>query len=143
MALIGLALVMLLVLRQSAAMWVFLLPGGLLLLVGTRPAGLPVEAIVVDDFGLSDRTMDLGPIPWDQVIGAEVRHLRRFPVVALRLTDDAAWLSRMPERHRKLVALGADQLGLPPVFLYAVGLDHPPEAIVAAVNQRARGVARD
>lgn len=136
------AFVVLVLLHQPAAMWVFLLPGGLLLLLGTRPAVTPVEAIVVDDLGLSDRTMDVGPIPWDQVIGAEVRLIRRFPVVALQLTDEAAWLSRMPERHRKLVALGASELGVPPVFFYAVGLDHSPEEIVAAINQRARGAGR-
>ena len=73
------------------------------------------------------------------MIRADARQLRRFPVVALQLTDNDAWLARLPERHRKLVALGAAQLGLPPVFLYAVQLDVPVLQIVAAINERARG----
>jgi len=137
--LIGLAMAAQLGLHQPGATWVLLLPGGLLLLLGTKPAGPPVEAIVLDDFGVSDRSIDIGPIPWDQLVRAEVGWIRRFPVVALHLTDNAAWMARMPERHRKLVQLGAAELGLPPVFLYAVGLDVAPEEIVERINQRARG----
>ena len=140
--LITIGLAMMLLAHETVAGWVFLLPGGLLVLLGTQPVGVPVEAIIVDDMGLSDRTLELGPIPWDQVIRADARQLRRFPVVALQLTDNDAWLARMPERHRKLVALGAAQLGLPPVFLYAVQLDVPVLQIVAAINERARGSSR-
>lgn len=137
----GLGLLLVAMVRTSPVGWIFLLPGGLLLLVGMQPRRTATEAIVLDDLGLSDRTMDLGPIPWDEIVRAEVGQIKRFPVVALQLTRPDQWLARMPERHRKLVALGAAELGLPPVFLYAVALDHPAEEIVAAINQRARGKA--
>ena len=125
----------------SVAGWTVLLPGGLLVLFGARSAGSAVEAIVVDDIGLSDRTIDIGPNPWEQVIRADVRLIRRFPVVALQLTDNSAWLARMPESHRRLVMLGAAELGLPPVFFQAIRLDVPVDRIVTEINQRARGKA--
>ncbi len=130
---------MIALLRGSLAGWVFLLPGGLLLVTGMQAPGAPVEAIVIDDAGLSYHGMKVGPIPWDAIIRADVARVKHIPVVALQLTQPDAWLDRMPESHRKLVALGTAELGLPPVFLYAAGLDHSAEEIVAAINQRARG----
>ena len=42
---------MMLLAHETEAGWVFLLPGGLLVLLGTQPVGVPVEAIIVDDMG--------------------------------------------------------------------------------------------
>ncbi len=134
---IGLAL--LLLVSATAAGWTFLLPGGLLVLLGARPAAAPLEAIVVDDMGLSERTMNVGPIPGDQVVRAELRQIRLMPVIGVELVSSDTWLARMPESHKRLVALGATELGLPPIFFPAAGLDIPADRIVAEINQRARG----
>ncbi|MEO8635039.1 MAG: hypothetical protein ABI587_07165 [Gemmatimonadales bacterium] len=140
--LIAIGLAMMLLANATLAGWIFLLPGGLLALIGTQPGGAPIEAIVVDDMGLSERIIGIGPIPWDQVVRVEAKQIRLMPVIGIYLTDSEVWLARMPVSHKRLVAIGATELGLPPVFFPAIRLDVPVERIVAEINQRARGSSR-
>ena len=128
-------------LRVPLVGWPALALGGVILFFATRPAGAPQERIVLDDTGVSDLALGVGPIPWSEVIKGELKPLSRLWVISLELTDPERWASKLPERQRNLNGF-AKELGLSPVLLAVSGLDLPPEEVLRLINDRARGSRR-
>lgn len=60
--------------------------------------------IVIDDAGVFDRTLGVGVIPWDEIRGAQLRHIGGHPFVSLELRDEESWLARLRPMHRRLAA---------------------------------------
>jgi hypothetical protein len=127
--------------KVPLAGWPALLAGGVLLFFATRPEGGPDERIVLDDAGVTDVTFSVGPIPWDQIIRAELKPLVRMQVISLEVTDPERWIKQQPEHLGRFSAM-ARELGVSPVMLAISGIDMDPAELVQLINDRARGVAR-
>jgi hypothetical protein len=128
-------------LNLPLAGWPALLLGGVILFFATRPAGAPKERIVLDDAGVSDTALGIGPIPWNEIIRGELRPLSKLWVISLEVTDPERWARQLPERQRTLNSFAAE-LGLSPVLLAVSGLDLPPEEVLRLINDRAAGGRR-
>lgn len=118
--------------------WVALLPGAGLLLVTARPGYSTRERIILDDSGVTDLATKLGPVPWTDIIRAEVRPLSNTSLVTLEVNNREHWESQAPQTLKRLRDL-APELNLPPVMLFTPRLEMTPEEIVRLINQRARG----
>lgn len=127
--------------KVPLAGWPALLLGGVLLFFATRPQGGPGERIVLDDTGVTDVTFGVGPIPWDQVIRAELKPLVRMMVISLEVTEPERWVKQQPEHLARFSAM-ARELGVSPVMLAVTGIDMDPAELVKLINDRARGAAR-
>lgn len=124
--------------RSLVAGVIPLLVGGALVIVGTR-TGPAAERIVLDDRGVTDLKLRLGPVPWHEIRSATVVPLgTHFTMIALDLTEPARW--------KDIKAVDADRLRelaarldfmLPEVFLYGSGLERSAEEVVAEINRRA------
>jgi hypothetical protein len=121
--------------------WPGLLLGGGLLYYALRPATAPAERIVIEDAGVSDRAFGLGPIPWNEIIRAELKPLSRFHVISLEVTDPERWVKQLTVRQLQLSTM-ARELGISPVMLAASGLDRSPDELVRLINDRATGGPR-
>lgn len=121
--------------------WPLLALGGVILFFATRPAGLLKERIVLDDAGVSDQGLGIGPIPWHEIIRGELKPLMKIWVISLEVTDPERWVAQLPDNQRTLRNFAKD-LGLSPIMLAVSGLDLPPEEVLRLINDRARGVLR-
>ncbi len=124
--------------RQPLPGWILLGLGGGLLLLTARPAYRARERIVLDDAGVTDLATSMGPIPWSDIVEAQVLNLAKTSLVTIRVVNPAAWEARLPEPVRRLRLLAPD-LNLPPVLLFTPRLTLSPEEIVGEINRRARG----
>jgi hypothetical protein len=118
--------------------WILLVLGGGLLYLATGPATRPRERIVMDEHGLSDLAAGLGPVPWADIVKAEVLNIGRAPLITVEVVNPAEWEAKAPKGLQGLRRLDPE-LVLPPVVLFAPRLTLSPEEIVRAINARARG----
>lgn len=114
--------------------------GGLLVLLGARPAAEGPERLVFDDVGLTDLKLQLGPVPWSEIRGATVVPLgTHFTMIGLDVTDPARFGAMKALDAGRLRELAAKlDFALPPVFLYASGLERDAAAVAEEINRRAR-----
>ncbi|HWA56364.1 MAG TPA: hypothetical protein VG692_03870 [Gemmatimonadales bacterium] len=118
--------------------WILLVTGGGLMVLTAGPAYQSRERIVLDDNGLTDLATKLGPIPWADIVRAEVMLVGKTPLVSVEVVNPAEWEARAPDSLRKLRLL-APEMKLPPVLLFAPRLTLTPEEIVRQINSRAQG----
>lgn len=110
--------------------------GGLLVYLTTGPDYRERERIVMDDHGLTDLAAKLGPVPWSDIIGAEVQMVGRTPLVSVQVRNPEEWERKAPPSLARLSSL-APELKLSPVMLFAPRLTLSPEEIVREINNRA------
>ncbi len=118
--------------------WAALLPGAGLILMTARPGYTTRDRIILDDDGLTDLVTKLGPVPWTDIIKAELRPLQRTSLVTVDVNNREHWEAQAPAVLRNLREL-APELDLPPVVLFPPRLDRTPEELVRMINERARG----
>jgi hypothetical protein len=128
----------LILVHHAVAGWVALLAGAALLWLTARPAYTTRDRIILDDDGVTDLATPIGPVPWSDIIQADVRTLSTSTLVAVEVTNPAYWEEKLPESLRRIHHLAAD-LNLPPVMLLTPRLDMPAEEIVRLINERASG----
>lgn len=116
--------------------WILLLVGGLLLYLSSGPAYRERERIVMDQHGLSDLAVKLGPVPWTDIIHAEVLMVGKTPLVTVEVRNPEEWERKAPPGLANLRRLAPD-LKLSPVMLFAPRLTLSPEEIVREINNRA------
>lgn len=116
--------------------WILLALGGVLLYLATGPAYRERERIVMDEHGLSDLAVKLGPVPWTDIIQAEVLMLGKTPLVTVDVRNPEEWEAKAPQGLANLRRLAPD-LKLSPVMLFAPRLTLSPEEIVREINTRA------
>lgn len=124
--------------RRPVPGWILLLAGAGLLLLTARPGYSTRERIVLDDSGVTDLATKTGPIPWTDIIEAQVMQLSNTSLVTVTVTNTEHWEARTPASVRRLRVL-APEMKLPPVILFTPRLDLTPEEIVREINSRARG----
>lgn len=117
--------------------FILLVIGGLLLYLASGPAYQERERIVMDERGLSDLAVKLGPVPWTDVIHAEVLMVGATPLVTVEVRNPEEWERKAPPGLANLRRLAPD-LKLSPVMLFAPRLTLSPEEIVREINQRAQ-----
>ncbi|MFN8653317.1 MAG: hypothetical protein U0133_15540 [Gemmatimonadales bacterium] len=117
--------------------FILLLVGGLLLYLASGPAYQDRERIVMDDHGLTDLAVKLGPVPWTDIVGAEVMLVGKTPLVSVEVRNPEEWERKVPLGLAKLQRLSPD-LKLSPVMLFAPRLTLSPEEIVREINNRAQ-----
>jgi len=128
----------LILIRHPVAGWAALLAGAALVWITARPAYTRRDRIVLDDNGVTDLATPIGPVPWSDIVRAELRPMSTTMLVLVEVTNPEFWEARLPQSLRRVRQLAAD-LDLPPVVLLAPRLDVPAEEIVRLINQRARG----
>lgn len=118
-----------------------LLIGGLLVILGARPAIQETARILLEEQGVTDTSLKVGPIPWHEIRGAAVQQLgSSFTLVTLDVVDPARWERQTSEQLGRLRELSARlDFQLPAVFLAASRLDHTAEEIAREINARATG----
>ena len=107
--------------------------GWALLLV--RALGEETERLVIDDSGIRDSMLPVGPIDWAEIRGASVQTIGSVSVVALEVRDSERFIRRLP-RARQFIARKALEAGLPALYLTLVGTDGDPQTIADTINRR-------
>jgi hypothetical protein len=110
----------------------------LAVLGGGWALGEDTERLVIDDSGIRDSMLPVGPIDWSEIRGASVQTIGSVPVVALEVRDSEGLIRRLPPA-RQFIARKALEAGLPPLYLTLVGTDGDPRAIADLINQRVGG----
>src|SRR5206468_1849905 len=72
--------------------------------------------LVIDDFGIYDRTLKIGRIPWAEITGAQVRSVHGNDFVCLAVRDPKIFLHQLSLAQKALVkvnrALGFSELNI-------------------------------
>jgi hypothetical protein len=98
-------------------------------LSGLRPSH---PQLIINDAGVFDRSLKIGVIAWDDIVGAEARLLQRQPFVMLRLVDDDKYAARLNiPRQQMLKANRA--LGMASFNLNLTRVDGDPDVIAKAI----------
>lgn len=130
----GLALILI---RLPVPGWAALLVGAALLLLTARPGYTARDRIILDDNGVTDLATPIGPVPWSDIIRADVVAMGNSSMVTLEVANPESWEARLPESLRRLRQLAGGTL--PPVLLLTPRLDLPAEEIARLINEHARG----
>ncbi len=92
--------------------------------------------IIIDDRGVFDRTLRVGVIPWDQILGAHARRGAGQWFIALTLRDPQEFVRKLGSLHRRLV--GANEvLGFEVLNLNLTAVAADPDALAERVTQEA------
>jgi hypothetical protein len=80
--------------------------------------------IIIDDHGVFDRSLEVGVIPWEEILGADVREIANNRFISLDLRDPNVFLARLSPVRRRLVEANTG-LGFQPLNLNvgAVAID--------------------
>jgi hypothetical protein len=96
--------------------------------------------LVVDDIGVTDNLLGAGCIEWSDIVGTELRYIRRSPLLSLDLRNSSKYVSRMSPFARRLTVANR-ALGFTDISINLVGLvDDPHEiaqVIIEEVERRA------
>jgi hypothetical protein len=60
--------------------------------------------VVIDELGVFDRRMGVGPIPWEDIASVSVAEVKRQRVLSLWLRNEEPYLSRASAWRRRLAA---------------------------------------
>ena len=118
--------------------WGLGLFGGASALVMLRALGEDTERVVIDDSGIRDSLLPVGPIGWDEVRGASVQAIGSVQVIALDVRDPEHFIRRL-SASRQFLARKALEADLPSLYLTLVGTEADPTEIVEAIRQQLRG----
>ena len=100
--------------------WSLVLLGGAYGLVMLRALGEETERLVIDDSGIRDSSLPVGPIGWEEVLGASIQEIGGVRVVALKVRDPERFIRRLPA-SRQFIARKALEADLPGLYLTLVG----------------------
>lgn len=89
--------------------------------------------LLIDDAGVTDRTLGIGTIPWNAIVDARLRRVGRQPFIGLTLRDEAAWLARLGPLKRR-VAQANRAAGFDAFNLNLSGVRVDAEAVLACVR---------
>lgn len=115
---------------------------GIFAAYGIREGLRPGPRLTLDEHGVHDRTMGVGPIPWSDIAGAELCGIPQAPFVALHLREPAKYLGRAPMVPRLLSRLNAAS-GMTPFSVNLMGLKADPGTVTCTIRSRARTAALD
>jgi len=94
--------------------------------------------LVIDAQGIFDRTLRVGVIPWDDIVGAYPKSIYGNDFICLELRDADPWLARLSPRVQKLVKTNL-VLGFQVLNVNLSGTNVKPDAVLAAIRD---GLAR-
>jgi hypothetical protein len=120
---------------SRVAAWSLALLGGGWALLLVRALGEDTERLVIDDSGIRDTLLPVGPIDWSEIRAASVQTIGSVSVVALEVRDSERFIRRLPPA-RQFIARKAMEAGLPALYLTLVGTDGDPQAIADTINRR-------
>jgi hypothetical protein len=115
--------------------WSLAVLGGGWALLLVRALGEDTERLVIDDSGIRDSMLPVGPIDWSEIRAASVQTIGSVSVVALQVRDSERFIRRLPPA-RQFIARKALEAGLPALYLTLVGTDGDPKAIADLINRR-------
>jgi hypothetical protein len=93
--------------------------------------------LVLDDQGILDRTLKIGVIRWEDVLGAEVVGASPgHAFLALRLRDATRYTARLGPVHRRLAELN-ESIGYAQLNVNLVSLDVDPYTLAALIVREA------
>ncbi|WP_394539830.1 hypothetical protein PRJ39_04295 [Lysobacter enzymogenes] len=88
--------------------------------------------LVLDDEGLTDRTLGVGTIPWRDIAGAQLRTVRGHAFVCLQLRNPEQWSARLSARQRRLAALN-QRMGYAMLNVNLSGVAADPQAVLKRI----------
>ena len=77
--------------------------------------------VVINDEGIDDRRLKLGPIRWDDIRELSIGSVHGAKFLCIELVDRERYLSRLPAWKRRLGA-ASEALGFPPLTIGFSGL---------------------
>jgi len=77
--------------------------------------------VTIDELGVLDRRLGIGPIPWQDISSVSVTQIKRQRFIALWLRNEDDYLSRVPAWRRKLVQANR-AMGFSPFCIAFTGL---------------------
>lgn len=100
----------------------------------------PNAQVILDDEGVTDRTMPTPTFPWRSIVSARTMRTRQLgfaltTMVYLDLTDEQERLGRLSSKDRKLVAMNRS-LGYGTFFVNLTSLPMSAEDFFRAMNER-------
>lgn len=94
--------------------------------------------VVLDDEGLFDRRLRVGPVPWERIEGAALVRVYGSAVLCLRV-DAVERLAPGRERRWRAASRAGRRLGLGDLCVGLDGLDARPEEVLRRVRARIGG----
>jgi len=89
--------------------------------------------LVVDDVGVLDRTLGVGRIPWEEIVGADWVSLNGHHFICLLLRDEAHWLVKLSPLQRRLASANRG-LGFGSINLNLSGLAVDPAVVFSLLQ---------
>jgi hypothetical protein len=77
--------------------------------------------VVIDELGVFDRRMGVGPIPWEEIASVSAADVKRQRLISLWLRNEEPYLSRASAWRRRLAAANR-ALGFSPFCMSFTGL---------------------
>jgi hypothetical protein len=92
--------------------------------------------IVLNDEGILDRTLKVGVIRWEDILGAEVATISGQNFLALRLRDESRYTSRLGPVYKRLLEMN-ESLGFARLNVNLSMIDVDPYTLAALVVREA------
>lgn len=104
-------------------------------LIGLRQVFDSRPRIVIDRRGIFDRTLGVGVIPWDDIVGAGLTAIQGNHFVCLELRNPDYWLGKLSPWQRRVVALNRG-LGFAALNLNLSGVAADPHRVMELILRR-------
>lgn len=88
--------------------------------------------LVIDDRGVFDRTLGIGMIPWQDIVGARVKRMRNHPFICLDLRNENEYLDKLKPVAQALVKTNVS-MGFNAINLNLSGVDEDPDIVCALI----------
>lgn len=107
-------------------------------------AGIPLFAwqlfdskprLVLNDHGVFDRTLGIGVIPWEEIIGAELKSIQGNHFVCLQIRNPERWLGQISPLKRAMVSAN-QKLGFSLLNLNLGEINADPLAVYDLILKR-------
>jgi hypothetical protein len=89
--------------------------------------------VVIDAFGVFDRTLGVGVIPWADIVDARLLFIRSIPFVCLELRDPDRWRLQLGLIRRALTR-GNEALGGTILNVNLSGVQADPHEVLAVIH---------
>jgi hypothetical protein len=95
----------------------------------------------IDDLGIDDRTLGIGPIPWSEIVGSYRQSIDDSEFICLELRNPEIWIARLSPAKRALVETNR-KLGFSEFNINLSGVEGDAEQIHQVIISRTTAMKR-
>lgn len=102
-----------------------------------RWAMSPGARVVLDEYGIEDRTIGVGLIEWQDISGVSIGQVKGIVSINLHVKNEDEYLERLNPFRRYFAKLGV-RMGYSAITIGIQGLKITPEELVKMIEERRR-----